>query len=288
MGDCNSCEEIDETRFWRWEQEPCPDEPTAIAPVSTASLQTPAPVLTPKDFAAPIVAIQNAPAAPAPTDLSAALQVLGNADAFRDITGLAQNQLNALSALQSSLKTAEAFGKDAAGFVKAEEARRGLPRSLDAIKSAKRRGLINDDDEKELTAQAFQTALGLPAGTGEKPVQKQSVKDLLSAAAKSPKMKTSVTDQVGDRKQTVTIEKDDSGPARDRFPGGGPPAALEAGQREGVLGHRRDDSGLVEAGHERDGRERADRGRARHSSIGSPPNKGFQAPTSRRSWNGLA
>jgi hypothetical protein len=213
MGDCNSCEEIDDTRFWRWEQEPCPDDPTPIAPVSTASLQSAAPVLTPKDFPAPIVAIQNAPAAPAPTDLSAALQVLGNADAFRDITGLAQNQASALAAMQSALKTAESFGKDAAGFVKAEEARRGLPRSLDAIKSAKQRGLITDEDEKELTAQAFQTALGLPAGTGEKPVQKQSIKDLMSSAAKSPKMKTSVTDQVGDRKQTVTIEKDDTGPA---------------------------------------------------------------------------
>lgn len=211
MGDCNSCEEIDETRFWRWEQEPCPDDPTPIAPVSTESLQTPAPVLTPKDFPTPIVNIQNAPAAPAPTDLGAALQVLGNADAFRDITGLAQNQLNALSALQSSLKTAESFGKQAAGFVKAQETRRGLPRSLDAIKSAKDKKLITDDDAKELTAQAFQTALGLPASTTEKPVQKQSVKNLLSAAAKAPKMKTSVTDQVGDRRQTVTIEKDDTG-----------------------------------------------------------------------------
>jgi hypothetical protein len=210
LGDCSSCEEIDETRFWRWEQEPCPDEPTAIAPVATESLRTPTPPLTPKDFPTPIVNIQNAPAAPAPTDLAAALQVVGNAEAFRDITGLAQNQLNALSALQSALKTAESFGKQAAGFVKAREAQRGLPRSLDAIKTAKEKKLITDADAKELTAQAFQTALGLPAASTEKPVQKQSVTDLIKAAAQSGKMKASVTDQVGDRRQSVSIEKDDT------------------------------------------------------------------------------
>ena len=210
MGDCNSCEEIDESRFWRWEQEPCPDDPTPINAVSTESLRTTPPVLTPKELPAPIVNIQNAPAAPAPTSLAAALQVLGNADAFRDITGLTQNQLNALSALQSSLKTAESFGKQAAGFVKAQAAQRRLPRVLDAIKKAREKGLIDANDEKELNAKAYESALGLPSGSTQKTVEKPAVKDLISSAAKSPKMKTSVSEQVGDRKQTVTVEKDDT------------------------------------------------------------------------------
>ena len=210
MGDCNSSEVIDDTRFWRWEEEPCPDDPTPINQVSTASLRSAPPVLTPKELPAPIVNIQNAPAAPAPTGLSAALEVLGNADAFRDITGLTQNQLNALAALQSSLKTAEAFGKQAAGFVKAQASQRRLPRVLEAIKSAKEKGLINDDDEKELNAKAYEAALGLPAGSTEKPVDKPGVKEMMSSAAKAPKMKTSITEQVGDRKQTVTVEKDDT------------------------------------------------------------------------------
>ena len=33
MGACNSCEVIDETRFWRWSEEPVPDSPTQILPV---------------------------------------------------------------------------------------------------------------------------------------------------------------------------------------------------------------------------------------------------------------
>jgi len=210
MGDCNSCEEIDESRFWRWEEEPCPDDPTPINAVPTESLRTTPPVLTPKELPAPIVNIQNAPAAPAPTSLAAAFQVLGNANAFRDITGLTQNQLNALSALQSSLKTAEMFGKQAAGFVKAQAAQKRLPRVLDSIKKAREKGLINADDEKQLNAQAYESAFGLPPGSTQKPIDKPAVTDFLKSAAKSPKMKASISDQVGDRKQSVTIEKDDS------------------------------------------------------------------------------
>jgi len=210
MGDCNSCEEIDESRFWRWEQEPCPDDPTPINAVSTESLRTTPPVLTPKALPTPIVNIQNAPAAPAPTGLAAAFQVLGNADAFRDITGLTQNQLNALSALQSSLKTAEMFGKQAAGFVKAQAAQRRLPRVLDTIKKAREKGIITADDEKELNAKAYESAFGLPPGSTQKPADKPAVQDFLKSASKSPKMKASISDQVGDRKQSVTIEKDDT------------------------------------------------------------------------------
>lgn len=32
LGSCNSCEEKDETRFWRFEESPCPDEPTVMGP----------------------------------------------------------------------------------------------------------------------------------------------------------------------------------------------------------------------------------------------------------------
>ncbi|MEM7802842.1 MAG: hypothetical protein AAF633_26870, partial [Chloroflexota bacterium] len=37
MGQCNSCEKIDETRFWRWSEEPIPDNPTAILPIDSGS-----------------------------------------------------------------------------------------------------------------------------------------------------------------------------------------------------------------------------------------------------------
>jgi hypothetical protein len=35
MGQCNSCEKKQEDRFWRWSEEPIPQDPTAIQPVGT-------------------------------------------------------------------------------------------------------------------------------------------------------------------------------------------------------------------------------------------------------------
>lgn len=76
MGACNSCEQKDETRFWRWEESPLPDSPPQILPVSTESRRAEPPDLSAKDFAAPIIAMQNAPAAPDPTGLAAAFGLL--------------------------------------------------------------------------------------------------------------------------------------------------------------------------------------------------------------------
>jgi hypothetical protein len=114
MGSCNSCEVKDEARFWRWEESPCPDQPPAIEPVSTESRRAEPPDLTPAPFPNPIIGLQNAPAAPDPTGLAAALQVLGSPNIFRDITGLTENQRNALQALQSAFGTAQFFGGQAA------------------------------------------------------------------------------------------------------------------------------------------------------------------------------
>ena len=64
MGACNSCEEKDETRFWRWEESPIPDQPPAILPTSTDTRRAAPPDLTAKDLPPAIVAMQAAPAAP--------------------------------------------------------------------------------------------------------------------------------------------------------------------------------------------------------------------------------
>ncbi|MBN8245969.1 MAG: hypothetical protein J0L84_00845 [Verrucomicrobia bacterium] len=109
MGACNSCETIDEKRFWRWEQSPIPDSPTAINPIGTESRRTDPGNLQPAPLASPVVNIQNAPAAPDPSGTGALLEQLGKADAFRDITGLSQNQGNALAGLQQSLSSAQSF-----------------------------------------------------------------------------------------------------------------------------------------------------------------------------------
>ncbi len=88
MGACNSCEEIDEARFWRWEESPIPDSPPQILPTSTTTRRAEPADVTPTEFAQPIIAMQNAPAAPDPSGVGAVLTLLGQADAFRDLAGL--------------------------------------------------------------------------------------------------------------------------------------------------------------------------------------------------------
>ena len=88
LGACNSCELKDDTRFWRWEDSPIPDEPTPIEQVSTATRRTTVPNLTPDAFPQSLVRFQDVPTAPAPSALAAALELIGTPNLFADITGL--------------------------------------------------------------------------------------------------------------------------------------------------------------------------------------------------------
>ena len=143
IGQCNSCEEKDETRFWRWEESPIPDSPTTqILPISTDTRRADPGDLQPKDFPNPMVNIQNAPSLPDPAGLQNLMQLLGKGDAFRDVTGLNQNQLNALAMYQKTLDTAASFGKEAADLAKTA----GM---LEAIKSAKKEGTLTNEDARQ-------------------------------------------------------------------------------------------------------------------------------------------
>ncbi|MFT5819552.1 MAG: hypothetical protein ACI8ZM_000777 [Crocinitomix sp.] len=102
MGNCNSCEEIDESRHWRFTEVPCGDEPTAIQPISTDSRRAATSDLTAKDLATPIINIQNAPTAPDPQGFAGAIDALTSNAAFNNLTGLDQNQLSTLAALQAA------------------------------------------------------------------------------------------------------------------------------------------------------------------------------------------
>jgi hypothetical protein len=111
MGECNACEQIDDTRFWRWEQSPI-DEPPALDPSAIASRRSEPNYGTPTAFPTPIISMQSPPAAPDPTGLKAAFDTLSK-QSFADITGLAATQANAAAALAKALDTALQFGKEA-------------------------------------------------------------------------------------------------------------------------------------------------------------------------------
>jgi hypothetical protein len=167
MGACNSCEHTEDDRFWRWEESPCPDEPPAIQPVSTESRRAEPPDLEAKDFPAPMINLQNAPAAPDPTGLAAALQLIGKPDLFRDITGLTETQKSALAALQAAFDSAKFFGGQAANLALQGKMAKDIDKTLKTIQKAKDQKLISADQAKSLT----ESALKAMVGGGTKPTQ---------------------------------------------------------------------------------------------------------------------
>ncbi|HKP68003.1 MAG TPA: hypothetical protein VJV05_01890, partial [Pyrinomonadaceae bacterium] len=163
IGKCNSCEEKDEGRFWRWEESPIPDSPnTQINPLNTDTRRSDPGNLEAKDFPTPIVNVQNAPAAPDPTGLQTMLALIGKGDSFRDVTGLSENQKNAIAAFQSSLQSAQAFGKEAADLAKTAA-------MIDVIKDAQKSGTITKDEAKDKAGKAIDS--GIPPSPEQKLAQ---------------------------------------------------------------------------------------------------------------------
>lgn len=90
LGHCSISEEIDNTRFWKWDEHPIPIEAPEIGPVTPI---TPAPqqtVTSPTAFPQSLVNIVNPSSAPDPQGLTAALALLGTSNIFRDMSGRAE------------------------------------------------------------------------------------------------------------------------------------------------------------------------------------------------------
>ena len=182
MGACNSCEVKEEERFWRWEESPIPDNPPAILPTSTDTRRAEPPDLEAKDFPAPIIAMQNAPAAPDPTGLAGALNLLGQSGLFKDITGLEGNQRNALEALKSSLQTAQFFGEKAGNLALQARMNKDIDKTMRAIEEAKQQGLLSDEQAKQLTQGAIQSMIGGGPNTEPKAMATDDIKDVTETA----------------------------------------------------------------------------------------------------------
>lgn len=72
----------EDSRFWRYEESPCADQPTQILLLSTGSRQAEQGDLKAKGFAAPIIAMQNALSLPDPIAMAAAFNLLGTSNVF--------------------------------------------------------------------------------------------------------------------------------------------------------------------------------------------------------------
>jgi hypothetical protein len=98
--------------------------------------------LQPLPLPNPVVNIQNAPNIPDPTGLANLMQILGKPDIFKDMTGLSENQKNALAMLQASFGAAETFGTMATTI-------KGKELDLQAIQGAKKSGTITNDQAEK-------------------------------------------------------------------------------------------------------------------------------------------
>lgn len=156
MGKCDACEMVKENSSQDWDKFRT-EETTSIQPIVT-----PTPTITEyrpnyKDFAQPLVNIQNAPDAPAPAAGLAGLnELLGKSDAFRDITGLAANQSNAIETFKANTKAAQEYAKMASSLAKQQHNTQNSPSITDGIGQARRDGNISEEDARNLTRQHLQ------------------------------------------------------------------------------------------------------------------------------------
>jgi hypothetical protein len=111
LGHCNISEEIDNTRFWKWDEHPIPIEAPGINPVTPIQPQPQQVNAAPTAFPQSLVNIVNPSPAPDPAGLTAALSLLGTPNIFRDMSGK-QEVADLLKKLSdNSIAIAEAANK---------------------------------------------------------------------------------------------------------------------------------------------------------------------------------
>lgn len=157
QGACNSCEKIDDTRFWRWEESPI-DEPTAINPIDTSSrYQSPLDTKA-KDFSTPIINIQNTPSAPDPSNMAGVMNLLGQSGTFKDITSSAQTAQNSIDAMKNAGENAKVFADATTKLASMKNSTNNMGKIEDFIDKTWK---DNPEKAKELKEKALNSILGI-------------------------------------------------------------------------------------------------------------------------------
>ncbi|KAI4243477.1 MAG: hypothetical protein L6R40_003479 [Gallowayella cf. fulva] len=123
LGHCNVAEEIDETRFWRWDEHPLPNTAPEISPVQVVLPENkPIEGLDPTKFPAPIINIQQPQALPEPAGAAAALKAITTPEVFRDMSGAKQVQALLHDLTEGAVKMAQAASTNLANSQKNQTA----------------------------------------------------------------------------------------------------------------------------------------------------------------------
>jgi len=208
-GKCNSCEIMEEDRFWRWKDFPLPDSPSAISPLSTASRFAAPGNLRPTALPDALVKFQALPSAPDPTGMAAALNLLSQ-DVFKDLTGLTNNQKNAMAALTTAMGTSEAFAGEAFKLAMAKDAARNLDRTLEQIKAAKKADLLTAEAASKATRDAILRSIAETPASSADVTTTPEVEEAIKKAAETPGGSATITREKGETIEAVSFKVNES------------------------------------------------------------------------------
>jgi hypothetical protein len=147
-------------------------------------------VTQPTPFPSTIISLQNAPEAPAPSGLAGALQAVTNANAFRDMAGLAGTQANAAAALNTAASLATNFGNQAAQLelakmAKADQATKTADQKIASIQRAVDKGLASPDTAKKATNDVL-NAMNPDGATKSAPHENPAINSLIDSVRDVP------------------------------------------------------------------------------------------------------
>ena len=180
---CNACEPVEENTSQDWTKFTT-DEPTPFSP-----LTAPTPTVTDwkaafKDFAPPLVNIQNAPTLPTPGAGMAGLsELLGKAGIFKDITGLEGNQENVMKTYLSNQENVRALAETAKGLAMQGHNTSNSDKIMGALKKAKDSGGINEQEYSGLLKNHLQQLID--GGDSQKAEAGKGKPTLTDAAVKA-------------------------------------------------------------------------------------------------------
>ena len=213
QGACDACEMVKENSSQDWDKFRT-EEPTPFSPITT-----PVPTITDwkpniKDFASPIVNIQNAPATPAPgAGLAGITELMGKAGIFKDITGLDANQQNVIRTYLSNQENAKAFAEMAKGLSMQGHNTQNSPKIMDTLKTAKDSGAINKDDYGKLVKKHLQQQIDggetrKAEAESQKPTKPSLTDAAIDAAARGNDVEATKTDDSGNT-ESIKISSND-------------------------------------------------------------------------------
>ncbi len=184
QGSCDACEKVKPNSSQDWDKFKT-EEPTAIAPVIT-----PTPVVTDwkavfKEFAQPIVNIQNAPATPTPgAGLAGLSDLMGKAGIFNDVTGLAGNQQNAMQTYLSNQENVKALAEMAKGMAIQEHNTSNSDNIMTSLTNARQSGAITQAQHSDLVSRHLENQIdGGDSRRSEEKTTREAARPSLAAAA---------------------------------------------------------------------------------------------------------